>query len=302
MEDFISAYGEPFACSSALGMMTVSQAVRPSATVLLTGDGGDDVFLGYPEHLYLWNAQRLGAAIPSFAARAWYGVRPAVKALPQTRRPVHFIDYATGGMGAVMNARDGMPFYQRNGILGERLAGVSIADRQIGWSPEAGRRVLRDFLRYEHARRFTGEYMTKVDGGAMFHALEARSPFLDQEIWNFAARLPYRTRLHGGQLKAILREIARRRIGPRVSKGSKRGFTIPVQRWLAGKWTATVEETFRDSILAKDGWIDADNVIRQLRAASERGLATNHLWYCYVLECWARKASASANDHVAVGR
>jgi asparagine synthase (glutamine-hydrolysing) len=288
MGDFISAYGEPFACSSALGMMAVSRAVRPSATVLLTGDGGDDVFLGYPEHLHLWTAQRIGNAIPKWAAKAWYGVRPAIKALPKARRPVHLVDYATGGMGAVMSARDGLPFYQRNGMLGERLASVSVADRRIEWSPEGGRTVLRDFLRYEHSRRFTGEYMTKVDGGTMFHALEARSPFLDQEIWNFAGRLPYGTRLRAGVLKAILREIAHRRIGPRVSRGAKRGFTIPVQRWMAGKWTATVEEMFRNSMLAKEGWLDADNVIQQLRAASTRGLATNHLWYCYVLECWAR--------------
>src|SRR4030095_9449695 len=64
MTELAEAYAEPFACSSALGMLSVSRAVAPSATVLLTGDGGDDVFLGYPEHRYLWFAGKLAGRTP----------------------------------------------------------------------------------------------------------------------------------------------------------------------------------------------------------------------------------------------
>lgn len=288
MADLTSAYGEPFACASALGMLAVSRAVRTAATVLLTGDGGDDVFLGYPEHLHFWRAQQLAQRIPSPLARAWYGARRAVRALPGMRRPVHFLDYATGGMGAVMNARDGLPFFERNGLLGERLAGIRIRDRDAGWAPRAGRQVLNDFLEYEHRRRFVGEYMTKVDGATMYHALEARSPFLDQEIWDFAARLPFDTRLRSGRLKAVLREIARRRLGPRVSRGKKRGFTIPVERWLAGRWKEDVTRTLQDALLARDGWIRQDALASVVERAVATGGATHHLWYCYVLESWLR--------------
>ena len=289
IDDLISAYGEPFGCASALGMISVSRQVKPSATVLLTGDGGDDVFLGYPEHRHYWRAQQIANRIPGAAARAWYGIRPLIRGMPRSRRPVHFADYITGGLGSIMNARDGLPFYARNGLLGDRLSGVTLADRQIPMTPRAGRRVLSDFLDFEHRRRFVGEYMTKVDGATMHHALEARSPFLDQELWNFAATLPYSTRLRGGQLKAILRAIARRRLPSRVSAGAKRGFSIPVQRWLVGKWRSAVEESFRDSVLAEDGWIRADAVLDQVRRAAVHGSATNHLWYCYVLESWFRQ-------------
>ena len=293
IDDLISAYGEPFGCASALGMIGVSRQVKSSATVLLTGDGGDDVFLGYPEHKHFWRAQQIASRLPGPLARSWYGVRPLVTALPGSRRPVHFVDYVTGGMGSVMNARDGLPFYARNGILGERLIGVALPDRQVAITPGAGRRVLSDFLEYEHRRRFVGEYMTKVDGATMRYGLEARSPFLDQEIWDFAATLPYSTRFHGGQLKAVLREIARRRLSGRVSRGAKRGFSIPVQRWLVGKWRGAVEDSFRDSILAKEGWIRGDAVIEQVRRAAARGCATNHLWYCYVLESWFRRHTSA---------
>ena len=73
--DMTSAYGEPFACASALGMLQISRVVKPEATVLLTGDGGDDVFLGYPEHKYFWMAQRLAQTIPPPLAKLWYHAR-----------------------------------------------------------------------------------------------------------------------------------------------------------------------------------------------------------------------------------
>src|SRR4030095_9790117 len=71
INELVSAYAEPFACASALGMLRVSKAVRASATVLLTGDGGDDVFLGYPEHRNLWLAQKLAQSLPDFLASSW---------------------------------------------------------------------------------------------------------------------------------------------------------------------------------------------------------------------------------------
>src|SRR6185437_9320141 len=64
VEDLVSAYGEPFACASGLGMLKVSRAVRQEATVLLTGDGGDDVFLGYPGHRHFVLAQQWARRLP----------------------------------------------------------------------------------------------------------------------------------------------------------------------------------------------------------------------------------------------
>ena len=136
------------------------------------------------------------------------------------RRAASFLDY-TRRLGALTNARDGLPAYARNGILGERLAGVTLAQRNIKRSRESAERVLAEFLEYDRRTRFTGEYLPKVDGATMHYALEARSPFLDQKLWEYAAALPFDLRLKGGTLKAVLRELARRRIGD-VARGRKR--------------------------------------------------------------------------------
>ncbi|HEX8745677.1 MAG TPA: asparagine synthase (glutamine-hydrolyzing) [Pyrinomonadaceae bacterium] len=301
--DLVSAYAEPFACASALGMLGVSEAVASSATVLLTGDGGDDVFLGYPEHKHLWMAERFARTLPRVAARAWLNSQESFPRTGLLKRAASFMNYATGGLGAVACAHDGLPAYRRHNLLGERLQEAEVPQRALAWSPESARRVLEEFLEYDRRTRFVGEYMTKVDGATMYHALEARSPFLDQELWEFAARLPFEIRLKRGTLKAVLREVARRRVGERVARGRKRGFGIPVGRWIAGRWRTAVETALQDSLLEREGWIRKDSALELLNQSVERGEAPNQLWYIFVLESWLRRerempsSSSDAESH-----
>jgi len=287
--EMTTAFGEPFACASALGMLRVSWAVKSAATVLLTGDGGDDVFLGYPEHRHLWMAQKVSRSMPSAVAGAWNSWQDRVPRNGLLRRPAHFLDYASGGLGAVAWVHDGLPMYRRAGMLGDRLASATVVQRAIPWSHTSARRVLAEFLAYDRQTRFVGEYLTKVDGATMHYALEARSPMLDQELWEFASSLPFEVRLRRGRLKAVLRELARRRIGPEVARRRKQGFGIPVQRWIAGKWRSAVEEAFHNSLLEKEGWVCSAPMLEELRKAAERRWAPNQLWYLYVLESWLRR-------------
>ena len=298
--ELVSAYGEPFACASALGMLRVSQAVAPSAKVLLTGDGGDDVFLGYEGHRHFWMASRTARRLPDWSAKLWPVLRKVMPRIGFPRRGVSFLDYATGGLGAVAAARDGLQLYRRTGMLGQRLRDAGLDQLEIPLSIQSARDLSAEFLEYDRTTRFTGEYLPKVDGATMHHSVEARSPFLDSRLWEFAGALPVELRLQGGRLKAILREIARRRLGERVATGRKRGFGIPVQRWVAGKWRRAVEASFRDSLVESQGWLSSDALIRELNDAARRGLAPNQLWYSYVLESWLRlENSASAQSEPA---
>ena len=131
----------------------------------------------------------------------------------------------------------------------------------------------------------------------MFHSLEARSPFLDQDLWEFAAALSFETRLKGGRLKAVLRELARQKLGEQVASGRKRGFSIPVQRWLVGRWQTALTESLRTSILDQQGWINSRAVLDRLKVAAEKGWAPNQLWYIFVLESWLRHEQATRMSH-----
>jgi len=293
IDDLIAAYGEPFACGSALGMLAISSAVRQHAKVLLTGDGGDDAFLGYPRNLQYLLAQRLARTLPSGSTSAWRAMRGLVPRVGPLRRAVHFVDYATGGYPAVINVRDGFPFYEQHGMLGERLQSSMLPFRSLHPSLSAARRIMDDHLDFEMKTYFFSEFMTKVDGATMSHGLEARAPMLDQRLWEYVASLPYDLRLHDLRLKAILRDIARRRVSARVAKGAKRGFGVPVQRWLTGRWRKSFEQVFGDSALEAGGWIHAQPVLRSIAALPDGETAPDQLWYLYVLEHWVRKRCAS---------
>ena len=289
LDDLTAAYGEPFASGSALGMLCVSQAIRESATVVLTGDGGDDVFLGYPWlRLYL-RTQRAARLIPEPAARAWRAARVLIPAWGPARRARSLVNFVTGGLGAVVEARPGLPALARMGILGDRLRLLAVPERSIPERIESARNLLAEYLEYAQKHHFVAEFLPKVDGGAMYHGIEARAPFLDQELWEFAASLPFEIRLHNGELKAVLREIARRRIGDRIARGRKRGFGVPVEQWLAGRWNAEAAALFNDSLLERAGYIRGEAARRELARARRRGVAPPPLWHLFVLERWLRK-------------
>jgi asparagine synthase (glutamine-hydrolysing) len=292
MDDLVSAYGEPFACASALGLLRISRAIKQEVTVLLTGDGGDDIFLGYPYHRHFLMTERLARRMPNFAAHVWPGFRKLIPEWGLARRAKHLIDYSIGGLGAVIHVHDGLPQYHRFGLLGERLSGSALPQRQMSWSVGSAKHLLEDFLDYDWKTTFTGEYLTKVDGGTMYHALEARSPFLDHVLWEFAGGLPFETRLNGGVLKAVLREIARRRIGTKIAKRPKRGFEIPVCRWLANEWKNRFLEMFRESSLEKADFIRLDPVLKLFRNTAATGQVPVQLWRLFVLEHWVRAQTA----------
>jgi asparagine synthase (glutamine-hydrolysing) len=288
IDELVEAYAEPFACASALGMLGISREVKKSATVLLTGDGGDDVFLGYPEHGHFFLSGKIARQTPDFAADLWFKARENIPQFGTLKRAVSFLDYSMGGLAAVGNARDGLPIYQRNNLLGQRLKDVSLPHRQMKWTIKSGRNLLQEFVTYDRRTRFIGEYLPKVDGGTMFYALEARSPFLDTKLWEFAAKLPFELRLHKRKSKAVLREIVRRRIGERLASGKKQGFIIPVQKWLTGQWRQHFIELLSDSLAEKEGWINAGSALELLENSIEKKSAPRQLWFIYVLESWLR--------------
>jgi asparagine synthase (glutamine-hydrolysing) len=135
---------------------------------------------------------------------------------------------------------------------------------------------------------FTSEFMTKVDGGTMYYSLEARAPFLDQAIWEFAARLPPPIHFQGGQLKAVLREIVRRRVGPQVAFRAKQGFTIPAERWLASKWSGQLKALKDNTLLASQGWMEQKALSTTVDGALAHNEVPKQLWYALVLESWLR--------------
>jgi len=300
VDRLVEAYAEPFACSSALGMLSVSRAVADEATVLLTGDGGDDAFLGYPRNRNLWLAQRLAGILPIAAGPIWSAMRRGVPRIGPLRRARAFADYSTRGIAALDDNDYTRSYYFSNQLLGDRLNGRLAETKAIRptWSVGAARTIFEDHIARAQRTHFVGEYLPKVDGATMYYGLEARSPFLDQRLWEFAVSLPVGLRLRHFHLKSILRAIARRRIGSRTAERRKRGFGIPVHRWLAKRWYEAAQSVWENSILQQEGWINAGAVMRSLAEARKNGVAPLPLWYLFVLEKWLRNQRSVATPNL----
>ena len=296
IDDLTSAYSEPFACTSALGMLRVSAAVRPYAKVLLTGDGGDDFFLGYLYHKHMALAQRIARSLPAGTPALWKAMRPVANAIPALRRPKHLVDYATGGLGAVTRTHNGLPFFEKASLLGRRLLPHTIASRRIAPSFDSAGRLLDELVHYDLATVFRGEYLPKVDGTTLYCGIEARSPFLDYRMAELALSIPADVRLRGGQLKSVLRELTRRHLGREVANRPKRGFTVPVERWLALKWRSSIEELGPDSLIAQQGWINGANLQRFIRAQGSEQEVPKQIWHLLVFERWLAKYGSTSHD------
>ncbi len=288
----VSAFSEPFAAYSMLAMLQLSQAIKPFATVMLTGDGGDEAFLGYPVHKHSFMAEKLARRMPTSSPALWKVMRPAIARIEPFRRPRHFIDFATGGLGAMTQIHDGLPFYSSHGLLGPQLAEGRIGQRAIPPSMESARRLLADLLEYNRKTEFVGEFLTKVDSATMYYAIEARSPFLDQKLWEFASSLQFSVRLQGGRLKSVLRELLERRVGPEIASRPKQGFNIPVAKWLVTRWKSKLQHLANGSRVVEQGWIRKEALVPLIDAAIHKGKANIHLWRLVVLNEWLNKQAA----------
>lgn len=297
LEEMEGAFSEPFASYSAQAVLRVSEAIRPKATVLLTGDGGDEAYLGYPFFYNAWLAQRVSRAIPSPAAAL---VGHGSSLLPRVgpfNRARNFLSYTTSGLSGFVRIHDNTGLLEQKGILGERLQGVILSKYQIKPSFESARNLLPDVLAFHNRVYFVGEFMQKVDGATMFHSLEARAPFLDQKLWEFAATLPPSVRFHGGALKAVLREIVSRRVSRATANRPKQGFTVPVETWLAERWSGALDILTRPNELERQGWIRPGVLPGFIAESRRRGSMPITIWNLLVLEHWLRAESPAAAAH-----
>jgi len=284
--ELVAAFSEPFGCQSALGMLHLSAAIKPVATVLLTGDGGDDVFLGYPFFLYAWRAQQWAARAPGFAPALWRRLRGILPRRGAWKRAHSFASYTLGGLGSYSRVRAGLPYFAERSLLGERLQDLRLPQRDLPESLDSARHLLEEVFQYHRRTHFTSEYMPKVDSSTMYYGLESRAPFLDHTLWEFAAGLSPEIRFHGGRLKAVLREIVRRRIGPATASRSKQGFRVPVEKWLAGPWRRDLDVLQSGTLVEREGYIQGPALRAEIDRAIAAGGASEQLWYVAVLERW----------------
>jgi len=301
IDTILGSIDEPLGNASLIPTYLLFKLASERVSVVLTGEGGDELFGGYPTYQapYVRMAtNRLPDAIIRLATRA-------VRALPVSHRRIS-LDYrlkrlvdgirlpaerAHASWREVLNIADQRNLF-RPAIAAE-LAGYDPFDPFADAFDQS--RGLEEVNRFMHADLHTyllNDHLRKVDRMSMLHSVEAREPLLDQRVVEFAMRLPGRYKVSPFTTKRILRDVARPVLPARVVAGAKKGLTPPIAAWIGEDLDGYVRDQLQGGLVSR--LFEPAAVARLLREHSERQQDHSRLiWGILSLQVWARHAGVS---------
>jgi asparagine synthase (glutamine-hydrolysing) len=281
------AFDEPFADSSALPTYLVSQLAAEDVKVALSGEGGDELFGGY----YTYVADLLAERAGGLATLA----RPLVERLPSSSARASF-DYKAKRF--VRGAH--LPPLERHHAWKEIFsadARAELTGRRSDFDPvdlyreryaeTEGAEPLARLQDVDLGIYLVDDLLVKTDRASMAHSLEARVPFLDPVVTNFALALPARHRVSGLRKKVLLRKAVAPLVPNRIVRGKKRGFSIPAAAWLRGELEPFARETLSPETLRRQGFFrpEAVSALLDRHVAGQEDLS-RQLWGLLAFTLW----------------
>ncbi len=251
----VEAFDEPFADSSAFQTYYLAREARRYVTVALNGDGGDESFAGYGRY-WLDRIIRPYASLPETITQRL--VPALVDWLPEPRQASIEANWVLGLKRLAQVARISPKasiirwgsFFDET--LKARILSPAVLDRLTGL--DSSELLARDFdcacaesvldrtLAVDTLNYLSGDILVKTDRTTMAHSLEGRSPFLDHQLQEFAARLPTSFKLRGRVGKVLLRKAFSKRVPPKILVRPKRGFGAPIESWLRAEIRPAIHE------------------------------------------------------------
>ncbi|MEU8174834.1 asparagine synthase (glutamine-hydrolyzing) [Microbispora hainanensis] len=290
-------YDEPFADSSAIPSFYVAQLSRRHVTVALNGDGGDECFGGYQRYALMNQAGRIpmlprGLAAVSARVGELVTRRSHGRSLP--RRLGRLMQFAAehpsrryATLMSCFKPEQKIDLYSDR--LRERLAETDSrllleeVFRRSTARTDLGRILDVDLLTY-----LPGDLLVKVDIATMANSLEARSPFLDHHLLEWAARLPDRLHVRGGHTKALLKRAVAPWLPPELLAFPKQGFGVPLATWLRGELRDLAHDVLTDDTARGRGLFRPGAVRDLLRRHADGSDHSARLWALMQFELWHR--------------
>ena len=286
LDDLVFHLDEPFGDSSAIPTYMVSKLAARHVKVVLSGDGGDELFGGYDRYRVEARERRHGRlqrrAMGWLARRMPEGMRGRARlkhlALPDGRRYLH---------GLTLFDAD-----EKRSLL--RPEAFEEIGRHDPWWREAERLARAGhWLSQLQAADLTSylplDILTKVDRMSMAHSIEARVPLLDHVLVEFAARIPPELLLREGRSKHILKRAVGDLLPESVLDKPKRGFAIPLGRWFRGELRDTVRDLLLSTRSRQRGIFDASAIERLLARPLRGGALDLPIWTLLSVELWCRR-------------
>lgn len=296
----VEHYGEPYADSSAIPTYYVSRETRKHVTVALNGDGGDESFAGYERYMAMEIAE-LYKSVPSILRKLLIegpiGLLPTSEIKKTRIRDVQrfFISANEPRIERYFRWMSTFkPAFKRELYTSEFSNAISSQDTShfLGdWFKRAnGSGVLDATLLTDQMTYLPNDLLVKVDIASMANSLEARSPFLDHHLIEFAASLPEKLKMNRLRTKYLLKKVAARLVPPEVIYRRKMGFGVPIGHWFRGEMKDFVREVLLSEKASKRGIVRTEavkNLVDQ-HIAGEADHAFP-IWSLLMLELWFRR-------------
>ena len=281
MTDLTTYYDEPFSDSSQLSTMLVSKFARENVTVVLSGDGGDELFAGYSNIDTVTKLRKYDPII-SFVRT----ITPNLIRNMVTSDSIRVLTHKMYGIEKVQYyakiresfAKKILKNNQGNGIIRDnRIHGV------LSWQQK---RMLLDLMYY-----LPDEIMTKADRASMRYSLELRCPILDYRIVDYSMRIPLEYKYRNGIKKYILKDILYDYIPKEMMDRPKKGFSVPIYRWLNNELSGKLSDYMDQEFLDEQGIFNHDCVkeLYKLFLCRDESSTTQLMWSYYVFQLWYEK-------------
>ena len=293
-------FDEPFADSSAIPTWFVSKLTREHVTVALTGDGGDELFLGYPRYRAVRMASRfdkLPKLLRRFvSAKFWQCLPSSSRQKSKLRQMKRFLEAVRMSPSrryvdwiSIFNERRRAELYTDEFLSclteSDPAAFVTSAWQRTQQSDTAATAGMTDLVTY-----LPCDLMTKVDIASMAHGLECRQPFLDHRLVELAINMPAKFRFRRGRGKRILWNTFGHLLPKSIGKRPKMGFGVPLEDWFRNDLKQMALDTLLDQQTSSRGYFHTDT-IRRLIDEHIQGTFdhSSRLWSLLVFEMWCRK-------------
>ncbi|HEY3037136.1 MAG TPA: asparagine synthase (glutamine-hydrolyzing) [Pyrinomonadaceae bacterium] len=287
---------EPFSDPSLVPTYLLSRFTRKHVTVALGGDGGDELFAGYPMYRgHRW-AENYAKIPKPLRGRV---IEPLIRLLPVKTKNLSFDYKATrfiAGTKYDRVARHHIWFGSFSPAEQEMLLTPEVLSSSDGDIYRDAREMLNECNSSELVEQMQSldtrlylaeDILTKVDRASMAVSLEVRAPFLDPRVAEFAASLPANYKLRGRKTKYVLKRAISDLLPPFVARRGKKGFGVPVAEWLKGKLRPLARDLLSPERVRKAGVFNPDYVTK-LQDEHERGVANHRklLWTLLMFELW----------------
>ncbi|MFL5697529.1 MAG: asparagine synthase (glutamine-hydrolyzing) [Ktedonobacteraceae bacterium] len=281
------AYVDPFGDASMLPTYYVSKLAREHVTVVLTGDGGDEIFGGYTHYGRELSITRIPGFIHSLLGYGSVLMPNGMRGKKRLRNLLH--DHATRCVHAGMLFPDDSRSSMYSSEYFTHVRDNDPFERQIGEYRRASHLDITTQMQYVDARTYlTDDILVKVDKASMFNSLETRAPMLDQHLVEYVSSLPSTLRVRNGTLKYLLKKMAADLLPAEILARPKQGFGVPIKHWFRGGLT-TYASDMLDSSRARQRGIFQPEFIRNLLKAHANTKLVNHseaIWALLCLELW----------------